>query len=304
MATVLIAGGTGLIGMRLSELLREQGHEVLHLSRHQNLEAVFPAYQWDLQAGTIDEEALHKATHVINLAGAGIADKPWTTKQKARIINSRVTGNRVFKNYLDRKEFGIQAYLSGSAIGYYGERGDQLLREDAQPGNSGFLSESVVQWEHSIQQVAGTGLRTVTFRIGIVLSTRGGALPKILLPFHFFVATYFGSGRQWYSWIHIDDLCRMFIKAVEDKNMAGVYNAVSPNPERNREFTAHIGEAIGKKAALLPAPVFALRLGMGEMADVVLSSSRVSADKILSEGFRFAFPQLIPAVQDLKKRKI
>lgn len=304
MSTVLIAGGTGLIGSRLSRLLREAGHDVLHLSRERNLDAAFPAYGWNLQEGQIDEEALQKATHIINLAGAGIADKPWTEKRKREIIDSRVTSNRLIKTYLEREEFDIKAYISGSAMGYYGDQGDKVLHEDTSPTKEGFLSQSVIQWEQAIKSIAATGIRTVTFRIGLVLSTQGGALEKILMPFNFRLGTYFGSGKQWYSWIHIDDLCRMFIHAVEKEKMAGIFNAVAPSPERNRAFTAQIAEALDKKALILPAPTFALRLAMGEMADAVLTSARVSADKIRKEGFTFQFPELIPAVQDLVRRKI
>jgi uncharacterized protein (TIGR01777 family) len=304
MAAVLIAGGTGLIGTRLSHLLKDAGHEVLHLSRKRKLDAEFPAYGWDLQEGHIDEEALQKASHIVNLAGAGIADKPWTERRKRQIIDSRVTSNRVIKNYLEREEFDIKAYISGSAIGYYGDQGDQILHEDTNPTKQGFLSESVIQWEQAIKSVAATGIRTVTFRIGLVLSTRGGALEKILIPFHFRLGTYFGSGKQWYAWIHIDDLCQMFIQAIEDDKMAGIFNAVAPNPLTNKDFTANIAKAMDKTVALLPAPSFALRLAMGEMADAVLTSARVSSEKILNYGFEFSFPELVPAVQDLISKKI
>ncbi len=304
MATVLIAGGTGLIGRRLSEMLRIKGHEVLHLSRKRHLEGDFPAYQWNIDEGYIDEEPLLKASHIINLAGAGIADKLWTASRKEAIIHSRVTANRVLKNYIERDEFNIKAYISGSAIGYYGDRDDTVLTEEAAPGDSGFLAESVIQWEQAIKEVAQTGIRSVTFRIGIVLSTKGGAYPKVRMPFYFGLAPYFGNGKQWYSWIHIDDLCRMFIKAVEDGHMKGIYNAVAPNPARNRTFTANIGKAIGTHAILLPTPSFLLRLGMGEMADVVLSGARVSSEKIEATGFAFQFPDLQSAVRDIEKRKV
>jgi len=196
-----------------------------------------------------------------------------------------------------------QAFLSGAAIGYYGERGNELLSENAPPGR-GFLAESCVAWEEAIAAVAAAGIRTVAFRIGIVLSTKGGALEKMILPARMGAGAYFGDGAQWYSWIHLDDVCNLFIHAIQQATLAGTYNAVAPNPATNKELAAALMRALDRPQILLPAPAFALKLAMGEMADVVLNSTRVSSAKVEASGFRFSHPNLEAALLDLLTRKI
>jgi hypothetical protein len=304
MKTILIGGGTGLVGDRLSTLLEQKGYKVLHLSRTRNLEARFPAYEWDLKNGSVDPEAIAKADAVINLAGAGIADKPWTESRKKVIINSRVESTLLLKTAFDLAGKKPAAFLSAAAIGYYGDRGEENLTEDKNPGNDGFLSESCMRWEEAIKKVAASGIRTVWFRMGIVLSTQGGALEKIMLPVKFYIGGYFGTGKQWYSWVHLDDLCNMFIHALENPSMEGPFNAVSPNPERNKEFTRMVGDALGKSAMMVPGPEFVIRLVLGEMADTIFNSNKVDAGKIEQTGFSFQFPHLVDAVKDLVKRNL
>ncbi len=303
MYTILIAGGTGLIGQHLSKMLTDQGHTVHWLSRRADPNAAYKTFVWDVTKGEIDEAALSSADFVLNFAGAGIADKRWTDKRKKLIIDSRVKGNQLLAKVLPQHP-NVKAYISASAIGYYGDRGTELLSELAPSGKSGFLAESVVAWEKSIEEVAATGLRTVAIRIGIVLSAKGGALEKLLLPFNFWLGVYFGNGAQIYSWIHIEDLCRMFILAIENEKMKGVYNGVAPHPVTNKVFTEITAKALDKSALLVPSPAFAMRLAMGEMADVVLTGSKVSSDKIEGDGFSFEHPELKSALQDILKRKI
>lgn len=303
MKTVLIAGGTGLIGQRLSQILREQGYDVLHLSRAAKPDAEFPAFAWDLEKNTIDENAVQRADVVINLAGAGIADGRWTEKRKQVIIESRVKSANLLLQTFQKLNKKPQAYLSSAAIGYYGNRGDEMMTEDANPGK-GFLTESCLEWEKSIEAVAATGIRTVGLRIGVVLSKKGGALEKMLIPLNFFVSTYFGNGQQWYSWVHIDDVCRMFLFAIEKEQLNGFYNAVAPNPARNKEFAKKLGQASGRPALVLPVPAFLLRLIFGEMADTILFSTRVSSQKAERTGFEFRYPHLVEALKDILKRKI
>lgn len=303
METVLIAGGTGLIGKRLSAFLTEEGYSVRHLSRHENLQAQFPAYRWDPETGFIDPRALEGVSYVVNLAGAGIADKPWTAGRKRMIISSRVRSTLLLRDALLKTPQRPKAYLSGAAIGYYGNRGEEWLTEESGPGE-GFLSESCVEWEKAIREVEALGIRTVSFRIGIVLSAKGGALPKLTLPLRFRIAAYFGNGRQWYSWIHIDDLCRMFSFAFKKESCAGVFNAVGPEPVRNKELAREMAAAYGKKTWILPIPGLLLRLGMGEMADTVLFSARVRAGKIMLQGFEFQYPDLAEALKELGSAKV
>jgi len=303
MYTILIAGGTGLIGSHLSEMLTQQGHTVHLLSRTADADAKYKTFVWDVMKGEMDEAALASADFVINFAGAGIADKRWTDNRKKLIIESRVKGNELLAKLLPKYK-NVKAYISASAIGYYGDRGTEPLSESAAPGKDGFLSESVVAWEKSIDEVAATGLRTVKIRIGIVLSTKGGALEKLLLPFNFWLGVYFGNGEQIYSWVHIEDLCRMFIAAIENESMEGVYNGVAPHPVTNKKFTEITAKALDKSALLVPSPSFAMRIAMGEMADVVLSGSNVLSEKIKGEGFHFEHPELKPALENILARKI
>jgi uncharacterized protein (TIGR01777 family) len=304
MQTVLIAGGTGLVGMYLSKVLKSEGYEVIHLSRKQNLNAKFPAYQWDLKAGTIDEEALGKADFIINLAGAGIADARWTASRKKLIIDSRVNSTLLLKEYIKKGIAQPEAYISASAIGYYGDTGEKEVDETASPNLGEFLSDSTALWENAVDEIAKTNTRTVKMRIGIVMSTKGGALEKMLISFNFLQAAYFGDGQMWTSWVHIEDLCRMFQMVMENDSMSGVYNAAAPNPARNKDLIKGIKEAKNSWAVLLPVPAFSLKLLMGEMSEAVLGSTKVAVEKIQKAGFKFKFPVLVPALKDILKRKI
>lgn len=298
MAQVLIAGGTGLIGQRLSHMLQEAGYQVAHLSRKRNMKATFPAYAWDLKKATIETEAIEQADYIINLAGAGIADRRWSSSRKKLIISSRVESARLLKKSIEAHRPDLKAYISATAIGYYGERGEETLTEDSGAGKKGFLAESVKAWEGGIEEVATTGVRTVGIRIGIVLSTKGGALAKMLPPAKLGANTYFGDGQQWYAWVHIEDVCRLFMYALEQEEMKGFYNGTAPNPERNKDFARILGRVINSPI-LVPAPAFGLRLAMGEMADVILTSAKVLPERTLTTGFEFQFKNLEAALQDL-----
>lgn len=298
MKKILIAGGTGLIGAHLSRLLKNRGYEVAHLSRRANPNAEFPAYAWQPEAGKYDRKAFDDADALINLAGAGIADKLWSKKRKQEIIESRTSGNDLIANYLRSGKHKIQTYISASAIGFYDDRGDALMTETATAGK-GFLAQSTVAWEQAIAKVAATGVRTVALRTGVVLSPEGGALQKMLIPFMLRTGVYFGNGKQWTSWIHRDDLCSIFLWALENPQISGTFNAVAPHPLSNYDLTAAISTAKGGGYLLLPTPAFALRLAMGEMADVVLGSTRVSSQKVENQGFVFRFPEAIAALKDL-----
>lgn len=304
MSTILIAGGSGLVGMHLSQMLQTAGYKVLHLSRKRNLDAKFPAFAWDLEKMTIEQEAVDLADFIINLAGAGIADERWTDERKRLIISSRVDSTLLLKDAIERRPAPLKAFISASAVGFYGSRGDNLMTEEDPAGKDSFLAESVSAWEQAVEKIAATGLRTVAIRIGVVLSLQGGALEKMLIPFKFFNATYFGDGQQWMSWIHLDDICRMFIEAIENEQFSGIYNGVAPHPFRNKDLIAELKNAVGKPAIMLPAPEFVLRAAMGEMADVVFDSTRVSSKKLEATGFQFLFPDLLPALRDLLRRKI
>ena len=303
MQKVLITGGTGLIGSRLSNALVSKGYQVIHLSRKENLRATFPAYKWDIDNGEVDIRALEEADYIVHLAGAGVADKPWTAKRKQLIIDSRVKSGALLQQKL--KEIGKRpkAIVCASASGFYGNRGDEKLDESASKGQ-GFLSDVVEKWE-----AANDGFKEVTdrltqLRIGIVLSTQGGALQKMLPSYKLRIGAYFGSGEQYYSWIHIDDLVGMFTHAIEKEDVCGIYNAVAPNPVTNKDLAELIGKVMGKPALLVPAPAMAMRLALGELSTVVLDGAKLSTDKIRAAGFDYLFVNVNSALRDLITRNI
>ncbi len=303
MGTVLITGGTGLVGNQLSRLLKQSGYNVLHLSRKENLKATFPAYEWNIEAGTIDNRALEKADYIVHLAGAGVADSLWTAARKRLIIDSRVKSALLLQKKLKEIGKSPKAIICASASGFYGNRGGKLLEETATAGE-GFLAEVVKKWEAANEGFSTGEVRCVQLRVGIVLSTKGGALAKMLPSYNFRMGAYFGDGSQYYSWIHLDDLCQMFVDAIENAAVEGTYNAVAPTPVTNKYLAEAIGTAMNKSILLMPAPAFAMRLAMGEMSSIVLDGARLSSQKIQNTGFKFTFETVNDALRDLLERKI
>ncbi len=303
MQKVLIGGGTGLIGQRLSVLLEEEGYQVSHLSRRANPNARFPAYQWDPIAGTIDSSVVAKADYIINMAGAGIADKAWTEQRKRVIIDSRVKSNELLFRTLKESGKKVKAFLAATAVGYYGHGGDRKLVESDKPLNDGFLSASCIAWEDSLEGIADICDRDLIIRIGIVLSTKGGALEKMLLPLSFGMSNYFGSGSQYTAWLHIDDICRLFIAGIQNEKMQGVYNGTAPEPVTSKALAYAIKEAKGSWALVLSAPAFALRLALGERVAMLISSTRAVPERKLAAGFEFKYPNLAEAIKDILKHK-
>jgi uncharacterized protein (TIGR01777 family) len=296
---VLITGGTGLIGSRLTELLLEKGYQVAYLSRRKPEGGRVKVYQWDPEKVYVDEEAIRGADSIIHLAGAGVADERWTARRKREILDSRTQSSRLLYEGLQRVPNRVKTFLSASAIGIYGaDRGEELLTETSSPGND-FLAEVTKAWEGAVQPVAGLGIRTVLLRIGIVLSGKGGALVKMAQPVRLGAGSPLGSGKQWVSWIHVDDLCRLFMYALENPDVQGPYNAVAPEPATNEALTKQIAEVLGKPLFLPNVPAFALKLAVGEMAAAVLGSAKVSGQKVAQTGFTYQFPTLTPALRDL-----
>jgi hypothetical protein len=296
---VLITGGTGLIGSRLTELLLEKGYEVAYLSRRKSEGTRVKVYLWNLEKGYMAEEAIREADCIIHLAGAGVADERWTAQRKKEILESRIQSSRLLYEGLQRVPNQVKTFLSASAIGIYGaDRGEELLTENSSTGND-FLAEVTKAWEGAVQSVAGLGIRTVLLRIGIVLSGKGGALAKMAQPVRLGAGSPLGSGKQWVSWIHVDDLCRLFMYALENLDLRGPYNAVAPEPATNEALTKQIAEVLGKPLFLPNVPAFALKLAVGEMAAAVLGSAKVSSQKVTQAGFTYQFPALTPALQDL-----
>lgn len=298
---VLIAGGSGMVGMSISKKLAAQGYLVRHLGRSAKPRATFPCYAWDPSKGSIDESALEGVSVIINLAGAPIAER-WTPSYRSEILRSRVDGTLLLWKTVHEQKIPLEKYISASAVGYYPNSLDQEFSEDAKPG-SDFLSQVCVEWETAAKRFEQLDIPTYIMRIGIVLSTEGGALPKMAQPVKFGAGAALGSGKQWMPWIHIDDLAEMFAFALHRSNLEpGVYNAVGPKSATNKELTQAIAKVL-KRPLFLPAiPTFVLKLMLGDMAETVLASNKASAKKIIAAGFSHRHPQLVPALEDLYQR--
>ena len=300
METILIAGGTGLIGSKLIELLRKD-FQIKILSRSPKQDSRNITYhQWDVDKLQMDVKAL-ECDYIINLTGAGIADSRWTNERKKILIDSRVNANKTLMHGLMTSGKRVKSIVCASAIGYYGDRGSVELTESSDAGKE-FLSKCSLEWEASSMLLAPYAERLSILRIGIVLAKEGGALPKILMTKNIGVLAYFGSGKQYYSWIHINDICKMFKECLLNKQASGIYNAVVPLPLTNKDFTKVIAKSLYNPHLVVPAPAFALRLAMGEMANVVLNSNRVIPTRMTELGFEYEFEDLSKAIIDLTQK--
>ena len=303
--TIVITGGTGLVGSALASHLVGKGYKVVILTRNP---AKQPAAQagisyaaWDVDKQTIDPQAIANAHAIVHLAGAGVVAKPWTEAYKTEIVTSRVNSSALLAKALKEIPNQVQTFISTSAIGYYGpdKTGKHFVEED-KPVRT-FLAETCRLWEQSVQPIKALGIRLVINRLGIVLSNRGGALAEFKKPLQFRVAGVLGGGRQIVSWIHINDLCRMIQYELENTALQGVYNAVSPQPVSNKTLTIALANAMhGNGFITLPVPAFVLKLLMGDRSTEVLKSTTVSANKIIAAGFRFDFASIQEAIQTLQ----
>ena len=297
---ILIAGGSGLVGRHLSELLIDKGHEVRWLSRSQRQVKSIQSFLWDPQKKWIDEKSFQGIDAVVNLSGASIIDKKWTSKRKQEIIKSRVGTNRLLHQYADTIP-GMKQFISASAIGFYGDRPDEILDEGSGPGNQDeFLVSSTMAWENSVFEGADQKSYALSaVRLGMVLSNEGGAYVELRKPIPFFIAPYFGNGRQSVSWVHITDATRIFVHILEH-GLSGPYNAVAPDVVSNRAFIKQLRKVVQPFAIEVPAFAFILRFILGERAAVLLDDTTVSCTKIQSTGFQFRYPDLTGAIKELE----
>lgn len=306
MPNVIVTGGSGLIGTALTGLLISKGYQVTVLTRKPKQTSNGVHYSvWNPDKQAIDEKVIAEADFVVHLAGEGVADKRWTTARKREILESRTRSGEFITKSI--KEYGakIKALISASAIGWYGPDpvvpNPKPFTEDA-PVSNDFLGSTCRLWEDSVAGAAGDGRRLVILRTGIVLSTKGGALKEFLKPVSFGVAAILGSGEQRISWIHISDMCRIYLMAIEDGKMNGVFNAVAPEPVSNQELNLKLASGMkGKFHLPVHVPTFALKLALGEMSIEVLKSTTVSSAKIQSTGFQFQFPTIDAALGNLIK---
>lgn len=297
---VLITGGTGLIGQRLTQMLLAEGYQVRYLSRSKKSYSQVEVFQWDVSKDQIEAKALQGVDYIIHLAGAGVADKRWTADRKTEILESRTKSAALIAKALKQQNTLPQAFVSAAGISIYGhDTGNTLLSEDSPQNEQDFLGRVAVAWEKAANQIADLGIRTTKMRIGIVLSAKGGALPKLTQPIRWGAGAALGSGSQYMSWIHIDDLCRMFMFAMEHTTMEGAYNAVGPQPVTNTYMTQIAAKVLNRPLMLPNVPSFALNLMFGEISDLVLGGNKVSSQKIEKAGFQFQYTDLKQALENL-----
>jgi uncharacterized protein (TIGR01777 family) len=295
---ITITGATGLIGRRLVARLGREPHQIHALSRHTNIKfgdtAVWVS-KWDPMTEEPPEESLVNADAIVHLAGEPVAQR-WTPEAKTKILESRVQGTRRLVQALSTQKHRPAALVCASAIGIYGSRGDEVLTESSTLAGD-FLAEVCKEWEEQARLAESLGIRVARIRTGIVLGKGGGALEKMLPPFKAFVGGKIGSGKQWMSWIHIDDLVGIICHALTNP-MSGVFNGTAPNPVTNSDFTAKLAGALGRPA-LFPVPALALKAMFGEMAGMLLGSQRVLPRATEAAGYKFQYPELAPALGDI-----
>jgi uncharacterized protein (TIGR01777 family) len=298
---ILITGATGFVGRRLCEMLHQAGHTVRALSRDSvaakqrvpHLKEVFP---WNPLQELPPLQAFEGCDAVINLAGESIAGR-WTAPKKQLIRDSRVLGTKNLVNALAQLSSRPKVLISASAIGYYGDRGEETLTEDAAPG-SDFLAQVCRDWENEALKAESLGMRVVRLRIGLVLGRGGGTLQALLPLFRVGLGGPLGSGRQWWSWIHRDDLCRLIVQILANENVSGPVNATAPQPVRQKEFAQVLGRVL-RRPAFLPTPAFALKIALGEFADGILASQRALPRRAQEMGYRFQFEELEGALREI-----
>jgi hypothetical protein len=295
---IIVTGSSGLVGSALVPSLLGRGHEVTRLVRGTPGSGTAGVREaaWHPERGEIDAAALEGHDAAVHLAGENIAAGRWTDEQKRRIRESRVRGTSLLAGALAGLREKPGALISASAIGYYGDRGTEVLTEESAPGKD-FLADVCREWESAAEPAHAAGIRTVLLRFGLILSADGGALAKMLLPFKLGVGGRVGDGRQFYSWVTLDDVINVIHFALAEETLSGPVNVVAPKPVTNAEFTKALGRALGRPT-LFPAPAFGLRLAFGEMADaLLLASERVEPERLLSAGFQFKHPDIDAALR-------
>lgn len=305
MATITITGGTGLIGSALTKKLLQKGHDIIILTRKAKPASGKLQYkEWDVKKGTVDASAITESDFIVHLAGANVSDGRWTEKQKKEIVDSRVKSSELLVKTLQNNDNKVKAVISASAIGWYGP--DPTIPNprpfiETDKVDEGFLGTTCQQWEASIQPVLSIGKRLVVLRTGIVLSSESGAYAEFKKPFRFGAATILGNGRQAISWIHIDDMVRLYTEAIENEAWQGVYNAVAPHPVSNEKLVLQIAKQRDKFYIPFHVPALALKVVLGEMSIEVLKSTTVSSKKIEAQGFQFLYPTIDKAVAALEQ---
>jgi uncharacterized protein len=298
---IVVSGSHGLVGGALCELLTRNGHEVIRLVRHARAIGA-PEIEWHPNKGLIDKEQLEGLDAVVHLAGENIAEGRWTPEKKQAIRDSRIKGTALLSETLTTLKRPPEVFVSASAIGYYGNRGDERLTETSTPAND-FLAGVCREWEKATTPAAEKGIRTVLARFGIILAEHGGALAKMLTPFRMGIGGRIGDGKQWMSWIALNDVAGGLQFVIHDRFVNGPVNFVAPHPETNASFTKTLGSVLSRPT-LFPIPAFGVRLAFGEMADaLLLAGQRVEPTVLKSRGFGFQLPRLEPALKHILHRE-
>jgi uncharacterized protein (TIGR01777 family) len=299
MATILITGGTGLIGKALTKTLTDQGHSVRILSRTPHAGARVPEFYWNVEKQEIDDKAFDDIDHLVHLAGVGVADKRWTEQRKKEIIDSRVDSMKLITDTVKKKNIRLNSFVGSSAIGIYGRgTSEKIFGEDDQ-GPESFLRKTCELWESSYDEMATLSDKTSIVRIGVVLAKKGGALKRLLPLFKAGIGSAIGSGKQYMPWIHINDMVAVIMKALFDPEFKGIFNAVATEHITNHYFSKTLAKVMSKPFFMPAVPAFVMTLLYGEMASVLLEGSRASNKKLLQTGFTFTYPDLEKALKDI-----
>ncbi len=295
---ILITGATRLVGKQLIQILHASGHDISILSRKNTPVKNAKVFLWDVYKQTIDPTCMEGIDTIIHLAGEPIAEKKWTKERKQQIIDSRVKSTELLYKTIREHGNHVKAFISASAVGYYGDRGDEVLHEDSGTG-SGFMARCCKLWEDAVDEGESTGMQIVKFRIGFILAKGQGALASMDKPIRYFVGAALGTGEQWIPWVHIDDIIAMFVKAVNEPAFRGAFNACAAFPVTNATLTKAIAKALNRPVWPLKVPEKILEMILGKMSAVVTLSTNASAQKLLDKGFIFKYTRLEDALADI-----
>ena len=299
METVLITGGSGLLGKHLCRKLMERGYKPAILTRRPDYKSNITNYYWDPDKEEINNDAISSADYIIHLAGVNIGEKRWTKKRKRIIMDSRILPAKFLFDKIKESGHKPRAFISISGVGYYGSITSDRIFSETDRHAEDFLGEVCRLWENTASRFEAIGMRTVRIRSAVVLTERGGVLARMALPVKFGIGSPIGSGKQYFPWIHVEDLCNIFIRAIEDTQMTGVYNAAAPDQRINKEFVRTLAKVLKKPLWFPPVPAILMKLLLGEMSVILLTGSRISSEKIKKAGYLFIFPELEDALKNL-----
>lgn len=299
---ILITGGTGLIGKRLTEILLSKGHEVSILSRSKKQSEKVTFYTWDIAKQEIEKVAKQKADYIIHLAGANVGEGRWTDKRKKEIIDSRVQSGNLLLDAVKEHNPNLKGFISSSAVGYYGMVTKDKVFEETDKTGVDFLAKVCEKWENTALKFKQLNIRTVIIRTGVVLDKNDGALAKLLTPIKLGIGSGLGTGNQAMPWIHLEDICNLYVHAIENEGMKGAYNGVAPEQVINQEFSKTVAKVLKKPFWFPNVPAFALKLLMGEQAIIALEGSPISSKKTEATGFKYKYRNLKNALEDLLKK--